>query len=205
MKKFTFLTMCVLISVPAFAATVHLKDGGIVEGTIVEQTPQAVRIETNGSVMTYFADEIKDVNGQPIGAVSPNKPNVSQLPKQIVSPEPMIVSIDPEKKALILKFLEVFGTKDLLEKNLSVMTERLGQEKPELAQKIRDRIKFEELLAELLPVYDRNFTTEDLKAFIAFYGSPEGKKLTTTMPVLMRETVEASTRYLQRKFPELSN
>ena len=55
------------------------------------------------------------------------------------------------------------------------MLEQIEKEKPDEAQKIRQRVKVDEIIERLLPIYDRNFTSEDLKAFIDFYGSDEGR------------------------------
>ena len=45
--------------------------------------------------------------------------------------------------------------------------------------------------------------SEDLKAFIAFYGSAEGQKLISTIPELMKESVQESIKYMEEKFPEV--
>ena len=48
------------------------------------------------------------------------------------------------------------------------MLQQIEKEKPDEAKKIRERIKVDEIIERLLPICDRNFTSEDLKAFIAF-------------------------------------
>ena len=83
--------------------------------------------------------------------------------------------MDPDKKALILKFIDVFGTRQALTNNFDVMLKQIEKEKPDEAQKIRQRVKIDEIIERLLPIYDRNFTSEDLKAFIDFYGSPRAR------------------------------
>ncbi len=194
------LILCVNIS-PAIAASVRLNDGREVKGTIVEQTAQAIRVEVGGAVMTYFADEVKDVDGQPMGvAVKPQA--VSQtVPLKAIVPNEVSV----EKRALILEFMSVFGSKEALRLNFDRMLAQASEEKPEMAQKIKDRVKVDEIIDELIPVYDRNFSAQELKAFIAFYSSAAGKKLIATIPLMMKDSVEVSVRYMQRKFPELAD
>ena len=87
--------------------------------------------------------------------------------------------------------------------NFELMLKQIEKEKPDEAQKIRQRVKVDEIIERLLPIYDRNFTSEDLKAFIAFYGSAEGQKLISTIPELMKESVQESVKYMEEKFPEV--
>ena len=106
-----------------------------------------------------------------------------------------------DKKGLILKFIDVFGTKTVLTQNLEAMFKDLGADDPQ-AKKIKENIKVDEIIELLVPIYDKQFSEEDLHAFIDFYSSPPGRKLLTGIPVIMRESVEASTKYFQEKFPE---
>ena len=174
--------------------------------------------------MTYYADEIKDVDGKPFAANTrrpagrkPLNQKLSNLHLPKVQPETTAdqgtgeyscqskscqlapkmfqktgVISENKKKALILKFIDVFGTRQALSNNFDLMLKQIEKEKPDEAAKIRDRVKVDEIIDGLLPIYDRNFTSDDLKAFIAFYGSPEGQKLIRTIPELMKESVQES-------------
>ncbi len=196
----------------ARAEVVNLTDGRSVEGKILQQDAKSLQISVDGVSMTYYADEIKDVDGKPFGAVQPQAapqgapvaaPQAVAAPQPAVAPSPVEApTVDPEKKALILKFIDVFGTRQALSNNFELMLRQIAKEKPDEAQKIRDRVKVDEIIDRLIPIYDRNFTAEDLKAFIDFYQSPQGHKLIATIPVLMKESVQESVRYMEEKFPE---
>jgi hypothetical protein len=200
----------------ASAVTVNLTNGSAVQGDIVKRDSKSLQISVDGVAMTYYADEIKDVDGKPFVAeqtkpaqeaaasVPIAKPEVAAKPAPAV-PAPAFVAgtIDPDKKALILKFIDVFGTRQALTANFGMMLKQIEKEKPDEAQKIRQRVKVDEIIERLLPIYDRNFTSEDLKAFIAFYGSVEGQKLIGTIPELMKESVQESVKYMEEKFPEV--
>ena len=207
-KKEDFMRVLAILGLMMFiglrsasAATVDLSDGRVVQGDIVKQDDKSVQINVDGVTMTYYADEIKDVDGTPF------KPAVSEPAVQPESAQPAVntagAAIDPEKKALILKFIDVFGTRQALNNNFALMIQQVAKEKPDEAVKIRDRVKIDEIIDRLLPIYDRNFSADDLKAFIAFYGSAEGQKLITTIPQLMKESVKESVKYMQEKFPEV--
>ncbi|MDE2222154.1 MAG: DUF2059 domain-containing protein [Candidatus Omnitrophica bacterium] len=185
------------------AATVDLSDGSSIKGDILKQDSKSIQINVDGVTMTYYADEIKDIDGQPFGTPQASTP-VAQPGTSVPSgtPGPAASAVDPQKRALILQFIDVFGTRQALNNNFDRMLAQIQKQKPEEAQKIRDRVKVDEIIERLIPIYDRNFTSEDLKAFIAFYGSPEGQKLIRTIPVLMRQSVQESIKYMREKFPE---
>ena len=100
---------------------------------------------------------------------------------------------------MILQFIDVFGTKSSMAANFDQMMASL---KPEEAQKLRNAFKVDEIIERLLPLYDKYFSEADLTAMIAFYSSPEGKKLVQTIPQLMRDSVEVSAKYFEAKMPE---
>lgn len=303
------LTTMFFLTSGVWAETLNLKDGHSVAGTISKRDAKKVEINVDGVTMTYYADEIKDIDGAPFTvavepavtkpvaakpeaakpadeavkapeakiseapetgeaktpeapatAEAPAKPEVSKdqtvpaetpvtdeessstatLPAKSVTPSATSVTppplppaatppaaveppaaeasappavpeafdvsntsgVSPEKRALILKFIEVFGTRQALNNNFELMLKQIEKEKPEEAKKIHDRVKVDEIIERLMPVYDRNFTTEDLDAFIAFYSSPQGQKLIKTIPILMKESVQESVKYMEEKFPE---
>ena len=230
--------MMILSLAAASAATVDLTGGRSVQGDIIKQDSKSIQINVDGVTMTYYADEVKDVDGKPFAAPAPtvaapaspatggaSQPAIAAKPEAAepvtqpetavpaAQPEASAVStpapasaagvIDEEKKALILKFVDVFGTRQALINNFDSMLAQIEKEKPEEAQKIRQRVKVDEIIERLLPIYDRNFTSDDLKSFIAFYGSAEGQKLIGTIPELMKESVQESVKYMEEKFPEV--
>jgi hypothetical protein len=211
----SMVTMMFLCLGAAFAATVDLSNGSAVQGDIIKQDSKSIQINVDGVNMTYYADEIKDVDGKPFAAPAPEaQPEAAApaaqpeavapaAPAAAAEPSPAESTMDPAKRALILKFIDVFGTRQALTNNFDIMLKQIEKDKPDEAQKIRQRVKIDEIIERLLPIYDRNFSTEDLNAFIAFYGSSEGQKLIGTIPELMKESVQESIKYMEEKFPEV--
>jgi hypothetical protein len=196
----------------AWAVTVHLNDGSSVQGDIIKQDNKSLQLNVDGVTMTYYADEIKDIDGNPFAAgpaaaATETAPQAEPVAQQEAAEQPVSTpqagGIDQDKRALILKFIDVFGTRQALTNNFDLMLKQIEKDKPDEAQKIRERVKIDEIIEHLLPIYDRNFTSEDLKTFIAFYGSPEGQKLIVTIPELMKESVQESVKYMEEKFPEV--
>jgi hypothetical protein len=54
-----------------------------------------------------------------------------------------------------------------------------------------------------IEVYDRNFSMEELKAFVAFYESPTGQTISKKMPTVLRESTEAGMKWGQQMQPKL--
>lgn len=211
-----FVLMCITIVFisPAMAATLNLTDGRSVSGTIVEQDAKSVVLNVNGLSMTYYSEEIKDIDGVPV----PKKPKTNPYLKPKVvsgsaaagsgasapvtsSPPAATTASAGDKKQLILKFIDVFGTKDAMTQNLNAMLTALP-EGPEKV-KLNASIKVDEIIERLVPIYDKQFSEQDLNEYIAFYSSPEGKRLVSSIAVIMRDSVAVSTQYFKEKFPEL--
>jgi uncharacterized protein len=111
-------------------------------------------------------------------------------------------SVPPTKKALILKFIDVFGTKEAMANNLNEMLQTLPPDSEE-AKKMKEGIKVNEIIDRLIPIYDKQFSEAELQAFIDFYTSENGKKLVAGIPAIMQESVEVSAQYFREKFPEM--
>ncbi|WP_244142171.1 DUF2059 domain-containing protein [aff. Roholtiella sp. LEGE 12411] len=48
---------------------------------------------------------------------------------------------------------------------------------------------------ELIPVYAKYFTNEDIKQMIAFYETPLGKKTISVLPQISQESAEIGQKY----------
>ena len=128
------------------------------------------------------------------------------VPAEIQAAAPAAAPAEPapavmgEKRELILKFIDVFGTRRAMEQNLETMFKDMGPNDPQ-TQKFKDNVRVDEIIEQLIPLYDKHFSADELKACITFYSSPEGQKLLQTIPVLMQESVDISAKYFEQKFP----
>ncbi len=164
------MIFCVPILILILCAPVHAQEG--------EAQPAAVAQPTTAA----------DAAVQP-SAVTPT---LAAAPA-----EPAVMG---EKRELILKFIDVFGTKRAMEQNLETMFKDMGPNDPQ-TQKFKDNVRVDEIIEQLIPLYDKHFSADELKACITFYSSPEGQKLLQTIPVLMQESVDISAKYFEQKFP----
>lgn len=215
MKKTFFLSLLLtIICSPVFAETIHLKNGKTVSGTIADRSDKSIKITVDGMNMTYFADEIADIDGAPMqtataatpAVVTPAAAPVAAQEEPVVNEASAPAPVEPvtagSKRDLILKFIDVFGTRAAMTQNLAAMVKSLPADNPQTA-KIKEGIKVDEIIDRLIPIYDKQFSADDLKAFIAFYSSAAGQKLVQGIPEIMRESIDVSGQYFQEKFPEM--
>lgn len=113
---------------------------------------------------------------------------------------PSAAVVSAQKKELILKFIDVFGTRTVMTKNFEAMVNAIAKQRPQEAQQFHDRIKVDEIIERLIPLYDKYFTVEDLKEYINFYSSPGGQKLVSSIGSIMKESVGVSAQYFREKF-----
>lgn len=48
----------------------------------------------------------------------------------------------------------------------------------------------EAIIELIIPIYDKYYSESDIKELIVFYGSPIGKKLIATMPLVVQESMQ---------------
>jgi hypothetical protein len=116
-------------------------------------------------------------------------------------------SIDPAKEADIRSLLELVGAKDAILDAASGATEQYRQKAIETsANNDRAQAFVNNYLAdfqkkfdanavneELVGIYDKHFTDEEIKGLLEFYGSPLGQKVAAELPRINRE-VQFATR-----------
>lgn len=102
---------------------------------------------------------------------------------------------ESEKVSNIRKLLGLTGSGKL---GVQVMENMLASYKSNLPNvdstvwiEIRKDIKAEDLVNLIVPIYDRNFTDEEVRQLIEFYSSPVGKKILQKMPSIVQESMEA--------------
>jgi uncharacterized protein len=218
MRLFCLLSFLIFAVLPAaHAETVVLKNGSTFKGTVTEKNTQKINIEVSGVPLTYYLDEIESVDGRkPIDYVKDTSqklmtdlpaymtqpPAPTPTPVPVVKPAPMPskapiqAAAGMSKKQLILKFIDVFGTKESMTTNFEDLLKRAP---PNQVEELKKAINVDEIIEQLVPIYDQHFTEQELIAYISFYTSPEGKKLLKTIPALMEESVGVSLKYFKEK------
>ncbi len=106
---------------------------------------------------------------------------------------------ETEKINNIKQLLAVTGAANLSQQIITQMLVSIKSQYPQVPQKAWDvfqgEIKPDDLLNELIPIYSKYYTNEEIKQIVAFYQSPLGKKIITVLPQLTQESIVVGQRY----------
>jgi uncharacterized protein len=117
--------------------------------------------------------------------------------------------LNPAKEADIRELLRVTGMSDIVEKQMGQMADQVkplierslppGPRRHEIVEEFSKRFlaraSSQGLIQQVIPVYDKYLTDEDIKTVIRFYQSPVGRRLLKIMPEMMKEASAAGQQY----------
>lgn len=202
MKK-SVLLFCAffLMTSLCFAETIYLKNGRVIKGTIVQKTDDQITVNSNGIELTYFADEVERIEGGAAATPQPlAEPALSEVPK---TPEPVVSKLstteantDTDKRGLILKYMEASGARANMQKTFADIINSADLEKKAVLEQV---LSLDDIIDQLVPVYEKYFSAQDLRELIAFYESPTAKKLSEVQPLLLKDVMETSRQYFEGK------
>ena len=66
-RIFVIALGCLFLVAPVFAEEIVLNSGSTVQGTIIERTDKQIKMNASGVDVTYYMDEIRSIDGIPIG------------------------------------------------------------------------------------------------------------------------------------------
>jgi hypothetical protein len=121
-------------------------------------------------------------------------------------------SVDPTKEADIHSLMELVGARDSLQEVASRGAEQFRENltasvaDSERGQKFVNafvesyKAKFDADAAttQLVAIYDKHFSDDEIKGLLQFYGSPLGQKFVAEMPKINAETQAASRAFSTR-------
>ena len=110
-------------------------------------------------------------------------------------------AIDPQKDSDIRSLLELIGARDMIQEAATNSTEQYRQRLTSLApndDKAQEAInsylavfqkKFDAdaLADQLVTIYDKHYTADEIKGLLQFYGSPLGQKVAMEMSKMSKE------------------
>jgi hypothetical protein len=127
--------------------------------------------------------------------------------KPAVAAKAAASDIDPAKRREIERLLELSGTREAMRSQIETMSNGLANMNmpPEMITAMKEEFTngLGEMIDMTVKVYDRNFSMEELKAFVAFYDSEIGQKISKKMPLVLKESTEAGMKWGQQMQPKL--
>jgi len=167
------------------ADTIYLRDGRQVKGKIVEKQGDIIYINVDNTVLTYHRAMITQIEE--------DKDMEKEVP---IVPLETVPQIDKDKRELIKRIMDASGVRDSM---TLMFSQLLSQVPPEKRETYRSILNADEILAQIIPIYDEYYTKEELKELLNFYVSPVGQKLIKVTPELMQKSLEKTATYFQSK------
>jgi uncharacterized protein len=123
--------------------------------------------------------------------------------------EAAATKIDPAKEADIRHLLDLVGATSLVKQSMDQMESTMrpllanslppGEYRDKLIElfleKFRSKRDSSQVLALIIPIYDKYYTAQDIKELIHFYDSPIGKKMATVLPMVTSESQAAGSKW----------
>jgi uncharacterized protein len=125
---------------------------------------------------------------------------------------------DKPTAAQVLRLLQLLRVRDELRATLDTMKQQM---KGEAEQMFRDKIpnptaeqlksvngildqsfaelSLDDLINDLVPIYQRHLSRSDVQALVAFYTSPPGQKILREQPAILRESMQAAGNGQQKR------
>jgi hypothetical protein len=121
-------------------------------------------------------------------------------------------NIDPVKDADIRSLMELVGARDQVQEAVTNSTEQYREkllatvpnnEKGQafvnsFADAYQKNFNVEEVTEQLVAIYDKHYTDDEIKTLLQFYGSPVGQKVAAETPKIARE-IQAASRAMGAK------
>lgn len=116
------------------------------------------------------------------------------------------VTIDPAKAADIHALLDLVGARDQVQESVNLTAEQYREkllatvpnsDKGQafvntVISDYEKRFDVDQVAEQLVTIYDKHYTEDEIKGLLQFYGSPLGQKVAAESPRISREIQEAS-------------
>ena len=131
-------------------------------------------------------------------------------------------ALDESFRADIGKLMQVTGAAQLGAQMVSTITaqvlEGMKRSQPSLPERavaiVREVLDAElakafsgsqSMMPDIVAVYAKQFTQDDVRGMVAFYESPLGRKMIQAMPAVLQDTVAIGQRWAQNEMPRIGS
>ena len=101
--------------------------------------------------------------------------------------------VTPEKRIEIDRMLKLTGMEKLVDQMMNQMIAGFRANMKDVSSDFWDRfaqkVHGSEMIEMIIPLYDKYYSLEDLRAVNAFYSSPTGQRVLSTLPQIMKESM----------------
>jgi uncharacterized protein len=138
------------------------------------------------------------------------------LPMSVAAQTTVSIASDAASKEDVKKLFDVMASRQQIHQMMEQLyaqmramnREQLKKRRPEItdeelvrldhqSENLIQRFPLDEMLNDMIPIYQRHFTKSDIEALTGFYSSPVGKKFLHEMPAVTAEAMQATFPRLQ--------
>ena len=94
-------------------------------------------------------------------------------------------------------------TREALKKKMPSMTDEDFKRMDTFIDEFAKSIDLNAMLDDMIPVYQRHLSKQDVSAMLAFYNTPTGQKLLREQPAMMAEGMQAMQPRMQKMMSDL--
>jgi hypothetical protein len=128
----------------------------------------------------------------------------------------------PPSAEQVMKLLELLQVRDSLQVTLDAVKKQMrNSAEDQFREKILDPspeqlkslqaivdetfgdLSADDMIKDVVPVYQKHLTRSDVRALVAFYSSPAGQKILREQPAMIRESMEAAGASQQKKMEKV--
>jgi uncharacterized protein len=128
----------------------------------------------------------------------------------------------PPSAEQVMKLLELLQVRDSLQVTLDAvkkqmrnsaedqLREKIINPSPEQLKSLQNIVdetfgdlSADDMIKDVIPVYQKHLTRSDVRALVAFYSSPAGQKILREQPAMVRESMEAAGTSQQKKMEKV--
>jgi len=129
----------------------------------------------------------------------------------------------PATKEDVERYFQVVHSHDMIQNMIAAMSKPMHQSMHEQYLKDKDKLPpdfesrmnkmmddmfkdmpFDEMMAAMIPTYQKHFTKGDIDALVTFYSSQTGQKLLQEMPAIMGESMQTMMPIMRRHMDEIN-
>src|SRR5258708_1298302 len=151
-------------------------------------------------VLIYIGTFFRVIQGASQNSVQASRPGANSAQGN-AAPAQSNSSIDPVKEADIRSLMELVGARDLVQDGANTAMEqspeRLLATVPNndkgqafvnaFAASYQKKFDVEQVTGQLVGIYDKHFTEDEIKGLLQFYGSPLGQKVAPELPKISHQ------------------
>jgi uncharacterized protein len=114
---------------------------------------------------------------------------------------------EEQKHTATRQLMQVVGTAGLLQQILDQTIDQqvatMRRLRPDISDSFWDHFSIEfkhdanpqELIDLMVPIYEKHFSQDEIQQLVSFYSTPLGKKISTTLPEIQGESLEAGKQW----------